>query len=423
MKFNLLFGLLCFLLLKLDAQNVGIGTSTPSYTLDILDPDLALLRLTSLSDHTIIQLRTVANRGNYLRFNRDGNPSYWIYNSINNDLQFRPLAGNTTVLFKEDGKVGIGTTNPLELLHTTGNVRADGRNFYFGAHQKLYGDNGSAVFIHNNNSTLSQLIFKDKEDQEYGRIVGSNDGDYFSIREANAKPFLQSYLDNYVRILVSNSEKMRVLKNGRVGIGITSPSAQLQVSSTTNTELLYLDNPTNHAVFRINTTAGKGNYLRFYRDGISSFWLYNTEANDLHFRPSGGASTMVVKNTGNVGIGINNPNNKLEVNGLIRAKEVRITLSNWPDYVFNDSYQLPTLKEEAQYIESNGHLSGFQSETEMEGGLTLGDVTKRQQEKLEQVLLHLIDMNKKVEKMETKMIQMQEKIQHLTKENSTLKNN
>lgn len=422
MKLKLLFCLLCFLALELNAQNVGIGTSTPGFTLDILDPDVALLRLASLSDHTIIQLRTVANRGNYLRFNRDGNPSYWIYNSINDDIQFRPLAGSTTTIFKADGKVGIGTTNPIEQLHTAGNIRADGRNYYFGTTQKFYGDAGSAIFMHSNSSTVSQLIFRDKEDQEYGRIVGSNDGDYFSIREANAKPFLQSYLDSYVRILVSNSEKLRVLNSGRVGIGTSAPAAQLQVRSDATTELLYLDNPTDHAVMRLNTTAGKGNYLRFYRDGLSSFWLYNSQANDLQFRPSGSTAVMVIKDSGNVGIGTTNPGNKLEVNGLIRAKEVRITLSNWPDYVFEDSYQLPTLKEEAQFIKSNGHLSGFLAEGEMEGALTVGDVTKRQQEKLEQVLLHLIEMNEKVEKMETEMTQMQKQIEHLTKENSKLKN-
>lgn len=44
--------------------------------------------------------------------------------------------------------------------------------------------------------------------------------------------------------------------------------------------------------------------------------------------------TNLVYMDGNVGIGTNTPNVKLAVNGTINTKEVNVTTTNWPDYVF-----------------------------------------------------------------------------------------
>ncbi|WP_343533830.1 hypothetical protein [Pedobacter sp.] len=48
---------------------------------------------------------------------------------------------------------------------------------------------------------------------------------------------------------------------------------------------------------------------------------------------------------GNVGIGTDIPQEKLSVNGKIRAKEIKVEAANWPDYVFKPEYQLNTLPE------------------------------------------------------------------------------
>ena len=43
---------------------------------------------------------------------------------------------------------------------------------------------------------------------------------------------------------------------------------------------------------------------------------------------------------GNVGIGTTNPQSKLAVNGNITAKDVVVTNTGWPDYVFHPGYRL-----------------------------------------------------------------------------------
>lgn len=413
----------------LNNGDVGIGITAPTSRLHIRHTGTNLLKVESTTTNSILAMETITGRANSLRFLRNGASSFFINNTASNHLHFRPL-GNATpsVAFTAGGDVGVGTTTPAHSIHTTGNVRSDGRKYYFGATQNLSGDNSSAVYSDANHSTVTQMIFRDKELTPYGRIVGAGNGDYFTLHEGKGKPFLQSYVDNYVRILITNSEKMRVLANGHVGVGITAPASRLHVVNS-GTNLMKVQSTGNNTILAMETIAGKANSLRFLRNGASSFFINNTSGNDLQFRPLGNATPSVTfKANGNVGVGTNTPTYKFEVNGLTRTKEVIITLSNWPDYVFKDSYELPTLKDEAEYIQDNGHLSGFESEADMEGKMTVGDVTKRQQEKIEQMMLHLIDMNKKMDQRDQQMdlllnkVQtMQQEIEQLQSENQQLK--
>ncbi len=96
--------------------------------------------------------------------------------------------------------------------------------------------------------------------------------------------------------------------------------------------------------------------------------------------------------TGNVGIGIAIPNEKLAVNGNIRAKEIKVETANWPDYVFSDDYQLPGLKETEAYIKIHRRLPGMPSAKEVEAdGISLGEMNRKLLEKVEELTLHLIE--------------------------------
>jgi len=120
--------------------------------------------------------------------------------------------------------------------------------------------------------------------------------------------------------------------------------------------------------------------------------------------------TVALGLRGNVGIGVIDPENKLEVKGTIRAEEVKVELG-WGDYVFYDDYQLPTLEEEKAHIEKNGHLLGFESEKAMAGKIQLGDVAKRQQVKIEEIMLHLIELKKENEELKKEMEILKAKVE------------
>ncbi|WP_131535580.1 hypothetical protein [Pedobacter nototheniae] len=108
---------------------------------------------------------------------------------------------------------------------------------------------------------------------------------------------------------------------------------------------------------------------------------------------------LTLAGNGNVGIGTTTPKEKLSVNGNIRAKEVKVETTGWPDYVFKSDYVLPTLAETEKYINEKGYLPGMPSAKEVElNGLELGEMNKRLLQKVEELTLHLIEKDKELSK-------------------------
>lgn len=141
---------------------------------------------------------------------------------------------------------------------------------------------------------------------------------------------------------------------------------------------------------------GDAKSLRFQTNTTNStegidFYNANT-SNDLLF----------IRNDGNVGIGISTPKNKLDVNGTIHSKEVKVDLNDWGDYVFNEKYKLPTLSEVERYIQLNQHLPEIPSEQEMvKNGLNVAEMNKLMIKKIEELTLYLIEKDKKEKEQET----------------------
>jgi hypothetical protein len=115
---------------------------------------------------------------------------------------------------------------------------------------------------------------------------------------------------------------------------------------------------------------------------------------------------MIINSNGNVGIGVINPQNKLDVNGTIHSKSVLIDLNGWSDYVFKQGYPLRPLSEVKAYIDQNQHLPEIPSEQEMEkNGLNVSEMNKLLVKKVEELTLYLIEM-----KAEIKELQNQNKL-------------
>ena len=86
-------------------------------------------------------------------------------------------------------------------------------------------------------------------------------------------------------------------------------------------------------------------------------------------------------------------------NDLIAAREVRVMLTNSPDYVFEDDYCLDELENVAEFIKTNKHLPGVLPAKEIEenGGFKIGAF---QLMTLEKLYLHVIRLNERIKALE-----------------------
>lgn len=107
---------------------------------------------------------------------------------------------------------------------------------------------------------------------------------------------------------------------------------------------------------------------------------------------------------GNVGIGSNNPNEKLVVNGNIKAKKLTITQTGWADYVFKPSYKLMTINSLEKYIKQNGHLPDIPNEKSItEKGNDVGETQTLLLKKIEELTLYIIKMENEIQELKRKM--------------------
>lgn len=114
------------------------------------------------------------------------------------------------------------------------------------------------------------------------------------------------------------------------------------------------------------------------------------------YQIAAGNTIFSIMGNGNIGIGVDSPNDKLAVNGMIRAKEIKVEAANWPDYVFKPTFQLPALSQVEAYIVQNGHLPEVPSANQVaKDGLNLGEMNKILLKKVEELTLYLIEKDKK----------------------------
>jgi hypothetical protein len=115
-------------------------------------------------------------------------------------------------------------------------------------------------------------------------------------------------------------------------------------------------------------------------------------------------TTNIIYRSGKVAIGTDKyaPNKALTVKNGIITDKVKLTNFGWADYVFDKQYPLASLDWVESYIKKNGHLPGIPSGNSIEnaGGFELGEVTILHQEKIEEIFLHLITLEKEIVEME-----------------------
>lgn len=213
---------------------------------------------------------------------------------------------------------------------------------------------------------------------------------------------------------------------GNVGIGTASPQGMLHVSSSGNPPRVIFENLANASAQRyvtldFNHSNGTGARIRAVRESG------NTDGMSLLFytqRLNGSLDEkMRINGNGNVSIGTTDPEGYLfAVAGDMVAEEVVVKLeANWPDYVFDDDYELRSLNEVRRYIEAHGHLPDVPSAAEVEAdGVRLGEMGATLLQKIEELTLYLMDQHKRIEAQEQQNQALKQMLVEMKRNNDLL---
>jgi len=185
--------------------------------------------------------------------------------------------------------------------------------------------------------------------------------------------------------------KFSVENNGFVGIGTMSPKQALDVEGIVSSR-----------TFRSKSTNVDYHYFT-RKGGGSAVYINQIATGDFPIlRLSSGSEDIAqnvrftVENNGSVGIGtISTGTDMLAVNGSVRAKEIKVEINGWSDFVFADNYQLRSLSDVESFIDENKHLPDVPSEQEVkEKGVNLGNMDAKLLQKIEELTLYVIQLSK-----------------------------
>ncbi|HNQ13316.1 MAG TPA: hypothetical protein PKH65_08025 [Bacteroidia bacterium] len=425
--------------------SVGIGTTTPSAE--------AILEISSTTQGVYFPRMTQAQRNAIVNpqlgliiFQTNGARGLYFYNGsvwaqvtknawqlvgnsgLNMTDHFIGTKDNMGVAFRTNniermrmtdaGRIGIGTSSPLFTLHVESSTEL--RSGYF------YNTTNSAAPTFG----LYAGAFGTGAGDKRGGSFDASGGTGINI---GVRGFASGGSQNFGGYFIGDG-----YFSNNLGVGTASPSSRISVSGDAASTASVVDVVTNYVgsvdirgVNSVSTPAdgygygvyGTGGYMGVR--GTATAGAYTGSAYGVYGFATGTAGTRFgvygtasggSENWGGyfptksytselrVGNTIGATGYILCVDGKAIAEEVRVELSgSWPDYVFEENYDLRSIADLKEFVNTNKHLPGMPSAAEVEDkGHHLGEVQQKLLEKIEEMTLYIFELESRIKALESK---------------------
>ena len=248
---------------------LGIGTTSPGSLLNLDGGSSnAFVEVDGTGRYRGFEIHEGGSRKAYFHHDLTGNLA--IVNTVEAALAFH--TGDTENMRLSGANLGIGTTSPSTLLHTS-----------------LAAENGSIATFGLSGQTNNQsfIIKADDSDSLFTFRFGSSNSTYPAVRFN----------------MGADQEAMRIDSSGNVGIGTTSPTSALNVAGRLDVDGLQNQNT---AEIVANSTSGQSFGLLVNAGSTSADYCAN-------FRDKDAGAIMILRGDGDIGIGTSTPNRTIEI--------------------------------------------------------------------------------------------------------------
>lgn len=316
---------------------VGVGTSSPGEKFEVVGS----------GGTTRLRIRTSTNNHAALRAKTPNADYGWYATGDNNSFRLYDYSlWVDRITVTGNGNVGIGTASPGSKLDVKGKIRAEYNNGQFTAADMddINKDLGGAGIAENFAGDLYARA-------HWGIVLDRNGGNAGLENYTNGSNPDGGSLA--VRFRTGNTTfrtDLLVNKDGKVGIGTTSPVEKLDVNGSMRAGKVIIGslNFDAHVHDTLHDATGESYYL----------WVEK---------------------------------------GVVAEDYALAPKEDWDDYVFNENYNLPALADIKAFVTKHKHLSAIPSQAEVQKkGYTVHEFNRGLLKTVEELTLHTIEQEEKI---------------------------